>query len=240
MSPKTGNHYPNPAAEHPLSERLERVRETFGFRSKRAFWQKLCDGWDAAVSYEAVRNYHYDREAPPSYLARVLRVFPDLRSEWLLLGEGEMRHSQEEVAGISRDAIESASDDPEWRKAVRFKYEVLTGVGLPAPDLSGTPVETDEEGYVREGDRAKGLLAWARSVNAGRIPPWVPSLAEARRRLDVDASTLGKALGGPLEALALEPDEMTDDNLTSYMLSMVPVLIGLAPAVQNANPEEED
>ena len=89
-----GRAYPNPPPKPGISERLERVRAHMGYQSKRAFWQRLCEGWDEAVSYEAVRNYHYDREPPPSYLARVVRVFPEVRLEWLVTGAWEMLSSK--------------------------------------------------------------------------------------------------------------------------------------------------
>ena len=92
-------------AERAISARLEHVRGRFGYKSRRAFWQALCDGWDDRVSYEAVRMYHWKREPPPSYLARVAEVF-GVRIEWLVTGEGRVTVAGEEAArGAPLDAI---------------------------------------------------------------------------------------------------------------------------------------
>ncbi len=100
-----GRAYPSPPPEHPISERLERVRARFRYGSKRAFWQKVRDGWDKKVSYEAVRTYHHDREPPPSYLARVGEVF-GVRLEWLITGKGGM-FAFPEAPGLSKGLVET-------------------------------------------------------------------------------------------------------------------------------------
>jgi hypothetical protein len=93
------------APERAISARLEHVRGRFGYKSRRAFWQALCDGWDDPVSYEAVRMYHWKRQPPPSYLARVAEVF-GVRLEWLITGEGRITEAEEEAArGAPLDAI---------------------------------------------------------------------------------------------------------------------------------------
>jgi len=53
------------------------------------------------VSYEAVRNYHFNREAPAKYHAQVAKKF-GVRLEWLITGEGERFEVEE--------AVEQASD----------------------------------------------------------------------------------------------------------------------------------
>lgn len=88
-----GHSYPNPDPKHPISKRLERVRTRFGIKSKRAFHRALKEGWDDPVSYEALRNYHYDREPPPSYLARVAEAF-DIRLAYLVAGDGPMTEGE--------------------------------------------------------------------------------------------------------------------------------------------------
>ncbi len=85
------------APERAISARLEHVRGRFGYKSRRAFWQALCDEWDEPVSYEAVRMYHWKREPPPSYLARVAEVF-GVRIEWLVTGEGRVTVAEEQAA----------------------------------------------------------------------------------------------------------------------------------------------
>jgi hypothetical protein len=82
-----------------MAQRLEDVREHFRIPSIRAFHARLVEGWasDDAVSYEAVRNYHYDRDAPAAYLARVAKVFPGVRLEYLVTGDGEMTEEEEQA-----------------------------------------------------------------------------------------------------------------------------------------------
>jgi hypothetical protein len=86
---------PAPAPTIATAERLERVRTHTGIPSQRAFWQRVAEGWDDAPSYEAVRTYHFNREAPAAYLARVAYVFPEIRLEWLVTGEGEMTDAEQ-------------------------------------------------------------------------------------------------------------------------------------------------
>ena len=67
------------------------MRRRTGERSLRAFWVRLVAESgrpaDEQVSYEAVRNYHYDREPTVKYLKTVARVF-GVPLEWLATGKG--------------------------------------------------------------------------------------------------------------------------------------------------------
>jgi hypothetical protein len=74
-------------AERAISARLEHVRRHFGYKSRRAFWMALCEGWDDPVSYESVRLYHWHREPTFAYAGRVAEVF-GVRIEWLVTGKG--------------------------------------------------------------------------------------------------------------------------------------------------------
>lgn len=108
---KSGKSQPNPQPEDPISARLEHVRvQVLGISSKRAFWKRLVEGSDPHfVSYSAVKNYHYDREPPISYLTRVSKVF-GVRVPWLLLGTGAPTEAAELVnrSGPALSAAESA------------------------------------------------------------------------------------------------------------------------------------
>lgn len=117
--------YPNPDAKHPISARLEKVRAHFDVESKRAFHRRLSDGWGDSVSYEAVRNYHYDREPPPSYLARVAEVFPDIRIEWLVAGKGEMT---ETAQARRRDPVSG------WMDSLRERLPSLSVMATGAQE----------------------------------------------------------------------------------------------------------
>lgn len=100
MSKGKSHGVPKAPPKRPISRRLEDVRTHFQVQSLRKFHRQLAESWPKheSVSYEAVRNYHYDRDAPASYLARVSSVF-GVNLRWLVTGEGEMfeQRPQEEV-----------------------------------------------------------------------------------------------------------------------------------------------
>lgn len=95
------NGAPDPDPKTGIAHRLESVRRQTGYEhSLRAFWRRLTEGWDDenAVSYEAVRRYHYNREPPISYLVRVVEVFPQYSLAWLATGEEEALESSRRTA----------------------------------------------------------------------------------------------------------------------------------------------
>lgn len=78
-----------------ISDRLQYIREIYGL-DLRGLWRRLTGGGAYDVSEASVRNYDIGvgprgdpREPPYAYLARVLDVFPAVRAEWLMRGEGE-------------------------------------------------------------------------------------------------------------------------------------------------------
>ena len=70
-----------------IAERLEHVRGRVSCSTLRDFWRELTLDGGYQVSYEAMRNYHHDREPPVEYLVQVARVF-GVDLEWLATGEG--------------------------------------------------------------------------------------------------------------------------------------------------------
>ena len=70
-----------------IAERLEHVRGRVHCSTLRDFWRELTLDGGYRVSYEAIRNYHHDREPPMEYLVQVARVF-GVDLEWLATGEG--------------------------------------------------------------------------------------------------------------------------------------------------------
>ncbi|MEJ2206042.1 MAG: hypothetical protein P8170_18255 [Gemmatimonadota bacterium] len=70
-----------------IAERLEHVRGHVNCGTLRDFWRELTADGGYQVSYEAVRNYHHDREPPVEYLVQVARVF-GVDLEWLATGDG--------------------------------------------------------------------------------------------------------------------------------------------------------
>lgn len=114
-----GTASPSPKTE--LATRLEHVRaETGHENSLRAFWRELCDGWqeDEAVSYEAARRYHWNREAPVHYLVRVSEVF-GYRLEWLATGDGAPTQAEKMYNRYGHESQDPAS---QLLQAVRHRY----------------------------------------------------------------------------------------------------------------------
>ena len=86
---------PAPPAVTPISRRLEALQKQENIPSLKDFWRELGGEEGSGVGYEAVRNYHYDRDPPVSYLVAVTRRFPAYRLEWLATGEGKPTHEEE-------------------------------------------------------------------------------------------------------------------------------------------------
>ena len=219
---------PAPKPVTPMAQQLEAVREHFGVPSLRAFHARLAEGWrdeDGRVSYEAVRNYHYDRDAPVAYLARVAEVF-GVRLPYLVAGEGAMTAEEQRaaeeaegvamavLAGVTRSITEEQGVKY-WQEAIELRDSVLVGWA-----------------------RAGGMVAMTHRY----MPHWVAPLAAVRRRLKLNPEQLGEVLVAPLRALGLDPTAMNrsgGEALSTYIISMVPVLMALAPEC-DAQCSEED
>lgn len=100
------------APETDTAGRLEFVRSKVQCNTLRDFWRELTRG-EYEISYEAIRNYHYDREPPVDYLVQVSNVF-DVNLRWLATGAGQ---PWPEEPGIDRAAEEAAGE------AWRHEYE---------------------------------------------------------------------------------------------------------------------
>ncbi len=103
---------PSPPPKTPMARRLEYVRTNqAGGISLAEFHRRLTAGWSAGcgrrASYEAARTYHYDRDAPASYLDRVAEVF-GVRLEWLVAGRGARTAAEADAASI---ATQGAADN---------------------------------------------------------------------------------------------------------------------------------
>ena len=57
-----------------MARRLQAVVSMSGLTLK-AFHEKLVEDGEYSVAYQSVQNYHFDRDAPAHYLARVATVF---------------------------------------------------------------------------------------------------------------------------------------------------------------------
>lgn len=117
-----------------INARLNAVQRERGYgKSLRAFRDALLDRefWRArgrrapSFSYEAVRNYHLDREPSYSYVAAVVERF-EINPEWIFTGEGLPLMEQVREA---RSAEISEEGNALWAGAV-----------TAVPDLSGWPL----------------------------------------------------------------------------------------------------
>ena len=143
------NSQPRTDPENPENVRLERVRRERGYSdSLWNFWKELCshppgdlkaktdnDG-NYQISYEAVRNYHYNRHAPGHYYGQVARVF-GVRLEWLISGDGGMTHDEDnalraaEASGFEyQDGmfVDTAWSDEE-RRAAHLRRHIHSAKG---------------------------------------------------------------------------------------------------------------
>lgn len=126
---------PAPEPVTQMARRLEAIRKRFGVPSLRAFHARLAEGWDSenAVSYEAVRNYHYDRDAPAAYLARVAEVF-DVRIGYLVSGEGGMTAEEERArTAIAEVADQAIPGGRERGRQFQARFEEGFGFGGYVP-----------------------------------------------------------------------------------------------------------
>lgn len=189
---KTTNSQPDPTPKHPVSRRLEYVRSHHGIPSRRQFWLRLGDkeadrdvvrweaeGQEQSISYPAVKNYHYDKEPPVYYLARVAEVFADVRLEWLAAGNGEPTVQEEAAA---RAAAKAADPEAEPERAA---------IGEVFP-------------WIRRGSQEENALLATYALLRGRLLSPMGSSADEQRLQDTEfARTVAEAVNAPLEALGL-------------------------------------
>ena len=88
-----------------IAERLEHVRGQVKCITLRDFWRELTVESGYHVSYEAVRNYHHDREPPVEYLVQVARVF-GVDLQWLATGGGGAWPSNGNGSSNGGDGVE--------------------------------------------------------------------------------------------------------------------------------------
>jgi hypothetical protein len=121
---------PIPPPKTEIARRLEHVRLLSGLPSLRSFWARLAKEWpdaDGAVSYEAARNYHYDREPSVAYIARVAVVF-GFRLEWLISEKGAPTEQEEQLR--LADARAREVSDPMGGATLAGLLEVLPAFPL--------------------------------------------------------------------------------------------------------------
>jgi hypothetical protein len=194
-----------------VSVRLEQVRRELGFSNLKRFHAALVEGGGYAVSYEAVRKYHYDRVPPTDYLVRVAERF-GVRLEWLAAGKGEMRDPLfDEMEGSVLDM----SDDP---------FEGGANSHPPSEHhamLSGVKAEF----------RHLPTLSWA--SNMATFAPMMALTAylaeNPAMREDMGVVVhlaedfgrrVGKSFAVPLQLLGVDPEYLPAHEMERYLLGM--------------------
>lgn len=189
---------------HPVSTRLEQVREHFGVATVKDFWKELTQGRDYAVSYEAVRNYHFDREPPLDYLRQVHARF-GVRLSWLVDGNG----------GMLEGAAPGAAGDPQ-RDSPYDRAQQLMERRCPlfavAPLLLKPPImDVWHRAVIRE------------MVEAEVQPPWPPT----EEALDRAARRVSEAINAPAAALGVDVASAAPPgfNIETYLLGVTQALL---------------
>jgi hypothetical protein len=183
------------------------VRQSVQCKTLREFWRRLLDGGDYEVSYEAVRNYHSDRDPPVDYLIRVAHVF-GVSLEWLATGESQPWPADAQVETAAQEIAERGHHEFALSlEEVFWQYEKL-------PPLARAIVLKTCDRLYRD--------AQFRASLQGRTGP---SRSYVGR-------FVGKALAGPLmNAVAgtVRTGELHTWQIESYVQGICQALVALIP-----------
>ncbi len=198
---------PKSASRNGFARRLEYVRQSVQCKTLREFWRRLLDGGDYEVSYEAVRNYHSDRDPPVDYLIRVAHVF-GVSLEWLATGESQPWPADAQVETAAQEIAERGHHEFALSlEEVFWQYEKL-------PPLARAIVLKTCDRLYRD--------AQFRASLQGRTGP---SRSYVGR-------FVGKALAGPLmNAVAgtVRTGELHTWQIESYVQGICQALVALIP-----------
>jgi len=160
MSISSGRAWEDAPGKRPISQRLEHVRAHFGFETLREFYRELTETEGFGFSYEALRNYHYDRDPPVPYLGAVSRRF-GVSLDFLVFGDGPMLPEVEQErssAGIDEmlaREFRGYDDLPEWsREVVRAAVRRIAEDQLLTRSAELSPDEAAIERDIEEGEAA--------------------------------------------------------------------------------------
>ncbi len=192
-----------------VSKRLENVRARVSLATLRDFWRALVDDGTYNVSYEAVRNYHSDRDPPVDYLVRVSDVF-GVDLHWLATGLGAPFPSDPSVAKVANGVV---ADNP---KMAAFEMAVGEAFHLfhRLPPLARAVVLKTCERLYRDA-HYRAQLEHKTGPSRGYVGRFV-----------------GKALAGPLvNAVAgtVRTGELHTWQIESYVLGICQALTALIP-----------
>lgn len=190
-----------------FAHRLEYVRQTVQCTTLRDFWRRLVEDGTYEISYEAVRNYHSDRDPPVEYLVRVSQVFT-VNLEWLATGNAQPWPSDADVDSAARHVAEGGH--PEFESALEevfWQYRKL-------PPLAQAVVLKTCDRLFRDAE--------FRSSLQGRTGPTRGYVGRF----------VGKALAGPLvNAVAgtVRTADLHTWQIESYTLGICQALVSLIP-----------
>lgn len=223
-----------------IAQRLEHVRGHSRCVTLRDFWRELTLDGDYQVSYEAVRNYHHDREPPVEYLVQVARVF-DVDLEWLATGEGGDRQGNgHDLGDVDGEGVLEGN-----------------GAANGYPHANGTRDRASDEAELARWEFEKGIREHLRRYD--RLTPLATAVllrtcdrfyrdAHLRSRATGKAGPtrsyvgrfVGKAIAGPLvNAVAgtVKTCDLHPWQLESYVLGMCSALTALIPNPNWASPQ---
>ena len=191
-----------------VSDRLEHLRDRISMDTLRDFWRALVEDGSYQISYEAVRNYHSDRDPPIGYLVRVSDVFgADLR--WLATGEGAPFPADPSV----RRAADAVLEGPQLGEFERALTEVFRLYSKLPPLAAAVTLKTCERLY-RDAHHRAHL-----ERKSGPTRSYVGRF-------------VGKALAGPLvNAVAgtVRTSELHVWQIESYVVGICQALTALIP-----------
>lgn len=193
--------------ETKTASRLEFVRTKVQCTTLREFWRELTKA-DYDISYEAVRNYHYDREPPVDYLVQVSTTF-DVNLTWLATGQGQ---PWPEEPGIDEAAEEAAGET--WRKEYESGIQEFLRSYETLPPLAVAVVLRTCDRLYRD--------AQFRARLSGKTGPTRAYIGRF----------VGKAIAGPLvNAVAgtVKAQDLHAWQIESYVLSLCTALTALIP-----------
>lgn len=192
-----------------VSDRLEQVRSRVTVETLRDFWRALVDDTPYQVSYEAVRNYHSDRDPPVGYLVRVAEVF-GVDLHWLATGRGAPFPADLSVNRVADAAARDGSRMQEFEVGLSEVFRLYEK--LP-PLAAAMALKTCERLYRDAHFRARlDKKAGPSRTYVGRF--------------------VGKALAGPLvNAVAgtVRTSELHVWQIESYVLGICQALTALIP-----------
>lgn len=193
--PRRAGRKPKAPQRH-LAMRLEEVRRAHGLTSLKDFWLALGGEDGAGCKYEAVRNYHFDRDAPTAYLARVCAVFPDVNPEWLLTGDGTPQRAEQATDSSFEELWTRTAAEwiPGYKSFPREAHQALEAAttGLISSMADGWEfVRRGADDPTRYEWNAVGVLLWHVHTECDRRTPAevdLPTQSQWTRRYLLGAS----------------------------------------------------